>query len=374
MPRFLHTADWQIGRYYSRFDNDDAVALAEARFSAVEKLAHLAVDAKCDAVLVAGDIFDAQTVTDRTVRRLFNALADFAGPWVMLPGNHDAALVESVWTRAERLDAIPDNVHLAWKTEVIELAEQGIAVLAAPLTQRHTYDDLTAAFDTLETAPGLLRVGLAHGGVEGVLPEEVDATNPVAADRAERAGLDYLALGDWHGLKRIDERTWYSGTPEPERFRNNDAGFALVVEIDRPGEAPRITPHEIRQYQWHQWREELRVPSDLDELIRQLEALSAPAVIDLRLSGEITLAGEARLEQALGVAAGVHRSVRCDRDDLHLVPTEEDIAELHADGYLGEVIDTLREQQNNGDDPTPRDALAELAKLLRQRQAREVQA
>ena len=132
MPRFLHTADWQIGRNYSRFDNDDAVALAEARFTAVERLAKLAVDEQCDAVLVAGDVFDAQTVSDRTIRRVFNAMAGFGGPWVMLPGNHDAALAESVWTRARRLGAVPDNVHLALEPGMVELREQELAVLAAP--------------------------------------------------------------------------------------------------------------------------------------------------------------------------------------------------------------------------------------------------
>ena len=37
-------------------------------------------------------------------------------------------------------------------------------------------------------------------------------------DRAGHAAQDYLALGDWHGTRRIDARTWYSGTPEHDRF------------------------------------------------------------------------------------------------------------------------------------------------------------
>ena len=79
--------------------------LAEARLAAVETIARLALEHKVDAVLVAGDVFDAQTVADRTIRKLFNALRGFPGPWIMIPGNHDAALTESVWTRASRLGA-----------------------------------------------------------------------------------------------------------------------------------------------------------------------------------------------------------------------------------------------------------------------------
>src|SRR5699024_4863525 len=198
MPRFLHTADWQIGRQYSRFAEDDAAILADARFTAVERLAQLASDEQVDAVLVAGDVFDAQTVSDRSLRRTFRAMQGFAGPWLMLPGNHDAALAESVWTRARRLDAVPDNVHLLTTSEIVVFEQAGFAVLPAPLTQRQTFDDLTAWFDSADTPADLLRIGLAHGSVAGQLADDIDASNPIAADRATSARLDYLALGDWH--------------------------------------------------------------------------------------------------------------------------------------------------------------------------------
>ena len=119
MPRFLHTADWQVGRQYSSFAPDDAVALAEARISVIERIADLASEEAVDAVLVAGDVFEAQTVSDRTIRRLFNAMSAYAGLWILIPGNHDAALAESVWTRAQRLGAVSayDDACLGYHCE-----------------------------------------------------------------------------------------------------------------------------------------------------------------------------------------------------------------------------------------------------------------
>ena len=364
VPRFLHTADWQMGRSFSRFETEDGAALAEARYAAIERLAQLAVEQDCDAVLVAGDVFDAQGVSDRTIRRVFNATSAFKGPWVMLPGNHDAALAESVWTRAQRLKAVPENIHLALEPGVVLLEEQGIAVLTAPLTQRHTYSDLTEGFSERETPAGLLRVGLAHGSVQGVLPDEVDATNPIAPDRAEQAKLDYLALGDWHGAKQINERTWYSGTPEPERFRNNEAGCALVVDIPEPGAVPAVKSVDTARYRWHQWRETLSVPSDLDRLIEQVEQLPEASVLDIRLDGAITLEGLQRLDHALSLAEARFRSVSCDRAGLQLEPTEEDIAALNADGYLGETIEELMQLQLGDSPESARHALAILTSLL----------
>jgi len=377
VPKFLHTADWQMGRTYSRFDAEDGAALVEARYEAIERLAALATEHQCDVVLVAGDVFDAQTVSDRTIRRVFNATSGFTGPWVMLPGNHDAALAESVWSRAKRLGAVPQNVYLALESGVTSLLDQGIAVLSAPLTQRHTYGDLTQPFAEMETAPDLLRIGLAHGSVQGLLPDEIDSTNPIAPDRTTTANLDYLALGDWHGVKQINERTWYSGTPEPERFRNNDAGYVLIVDIESPGATPQVTRHETARYQWHQWRETLSVPSDLDELLIRIGQLPEASVLDLKLSGTLTLAGDQKLTEALSVAEARYRSVTCDRSGLQLEPTEEDIADLHADGYLGEVVQELRENQQateKGEEAAVvRDALGILAGLLKPKDAEVAQ-
>lgn len=89
--------------------------------------------------------------------------------------------------------------------------------------------------DLAPTPPGAVRIGLAHGLIEGLQAQVEEATNPIAADRVQRAQLDYLALGDRHGFLKVDARTWYSGTPEPDHYRYRDAGFVLLVELDGPG-------------------------------------------------------------------------------------------------------------------------------------------
>jgi DNA repair exonuclease SbcCD nuclease subunit len=206
MLKLLHTSDWEIGRSYGRFESEDAAALAAARIEGVKRIAQIANEYQVDAVMLAGDVFDSQTPRDKTVARLFEALAGFNGPWLMLPGNHDAALPESVWEFAKRMDGVvPANCMLCLQPVPVEVTGRNgtpFVVLPAPLTQRHTHTDLSDWFDQAQTAVGLPRIGLAHGSVEGILAEDVDSANPIAADRAERARLDYLALGDWHGTFR----------------------------------------------------------------------------------------------------------------------------------------------------------------------------
>lgn len=344
MISFLHTADWQIGRVFAQFEPDDAAALFEARFKAVERLAALATERNVDAVLVAGDVFDAQTIADKTVRRLFNALQGFAGPWLLLPGNHDAALSESIWTRAHRLGAVPANVTCCLAPRPHSVAGK-FTVLPAPLTQRHSYEDLTAWFDTAPSPEGQPRIGLAHGCVQGILADGIDSANPIAPERAQQARLDYLALGDWHGTRRIDGRTWYAGTPETDRFKANDSGQALLVTLGGVGAQPDVQPLHTGQFCWQQLEPVLAVASDMDALLAQLGALDAHDVLQLRPRGHCDLAGHRQLLAALDAARARTRALVWNGDALRLAPTQDDLDALQADGFVGEVLQALRAEQ-----------------------------
>ncbi|WP_429941890.1 metallophosphoesterase family protein [Achromobacter xylosoxidans] len=361
MTHFLHTADWQIGRQYGQFETDDAALLAEARFDAVARIAALAAERQVDAVLVAGDVFDTQGVSDRTIRRLFAELAAYAGPWVMIAGNHDAALADSVWSRAAQLGCIPPNVRVPPRPGVVDLAAQNLAVLAAPLTQRHTYDDVTQAFDAMESEPGRIRVGLAHGSVAGRLPDTIDATNPIAPDRASRARLDYLALGDWHGCLSIDERTWYAGTPEQDRFRGNEPGYVLDVRIAAPGATPQVERVATGKYRWSAWTETLSLPTDGQALAERLAALRAEDVLRLELQGHVNVPTWEALQRAVDQAAAQARAVLPDFSGLLLEPDDADLAQLGASGYVGEVATQLQAMQA---DPEQAAVAGEALRLL----------
>ena len=365
MLKFLHTADWQIGRVFARFDEDDAAALFEARFKVIERIATMATQESVDAVLVAGDVFDAQTVADKTIRRMFLAMAGYTGPWVMIPGNHDAALAESVWERARRLQAVPANV-VTCLTAAPHVLPDKCVLLPAPLTQRHTHHDLTAWFDGALTEPGLPRIGLAHGSVSGILAEDIDSSNPIAADRVVTARLDYLALGDWHGAKRVDARTWYAGTPETDRFKGNDSGQSLLVTIAAAGAEPQVRMLATGDYRWRSRDIVLAGPSDVERVLAELGALGRQDGVQMRLSGSTDLAGHRRLRDASAAAAAQVRALLWDDEALRLEPTDDDIAALDASGYVGEVLAVLRAEQTSGaaDAEVARDALLALARVL----------
>jgi DNA repair exonuclease SbcCD nuclease subunit len=350
--RLLHTADWQLGKSFAGVPGDAAALLREARFQAVRTLARLAGERQVDAVLVAGDVFDDNLVGAATLARALAAMREFVGPWVLLPGNHDADTAASVWSRLRRT-GLPDNVILATVPEPLRLAAGRLAVLPAPLGARRVRDDLSAWMDEAVSPAEAIRVGLAHGSVEGRLPGEADAGNPIAADRAQRARLDYLALGDWHGTIEVAPRTWYSGTPEPDRYPTNEPGNALVVEIEAPGAPPRVERVATASYRWSSATLDCTGLDQGDVAAAIETVLPAPAerhrtLLRLRLSGVSGLATRAAIDTILERASGEMIWLDVVADGLATEPDERDLAALAEVPATAAAARTLQDATLNG--------------------------
>jgi DNA repair exonuclease SbcCD nuclease subunit len=361
--RLLHTADWQLGKPFHNLPTDVAPLLREARFAAVRTVAELATSHVVAAVLVAGDVFDSNLVPERMIVQVLAAMRGFAGTWVLLPGNHDPALAESVWSRLERFGR-PANILVAASPSPVVLAEGRLVVLPSPLTERHTTEDLTGWMDGAPTPSGALRVGLAHGCVLGRLPEAADANNPIDPGRAASAALDYLALGDWHGTMEIGARTWYAGTPEPDRYRTNDAGRALLVELSEPGSAPAVRPLATGRHTWRQLRWDLTGADDPKAAVDRLlgDAAGAErALVQLTLKGVVDIAGRVALDAALERWRGefCHLEIR---EELLAEPSEADLLSLGGSPVIGNAARELAALAAK--DPAQRDVASLALRLL----------
>lgn len=373
--RLLHTADWQLGKSFAGVPGDAGAYLRKARFDAVRTLARLAGERRVDAVLVAGDVFDDNFAGAGTVARALDAMREFPGPWLLLPGNHDADTAASVWSRLRRAD-LPENILLATEPEPMHLAAGRVAVLPAPLGARRVRDDLSAWMDAASTPPGVIRVGLAHGSVEGRLPGEADAANPIAPDRADRARLDYLALGDWHGTVEIAPRTWYAGTPEPDRFPTNEPGHALVVEIDAAGAPPRVERVATASYRWGSATLDCTGLDQADIAAAVEAVLPAPAdrhraLLRLRLGGLVGLATRAAIDAAIERVAGELVWLDVVADGLAAEPDQRDLAALAEIPATAAAARTLQEAAVTG--PVDERDTARLALRLLYAEARALE-
>jgi DNA repair exonuclease SbcCD nuclease subunit len=367
--RILHTADWQIGKQFANVPGDPGAALRLQRLETVRQIAELAAVREADLVLVAGDVFEDNGVSDDTLRRTVRAMAGFTGPWVLLPGNHDAGLAQSAWSRLRRLGVLPDNILIADSPDPLSLCDGRLEVLPAPLQRRHEARDVTAWFDQHRSAPGLIRIGLAHGSVLNRLPDSAALNNPISDQRAASAVLDYLALGDWHGTLNIAERTWYAGTPEQDRFRQNEPGQVLLVDIEASGAEPVVEPVSVGRYRWYQLTAELYDEAGLTLLASRFEQLGEPdrVLVRLRLSGSLNLALRQQLSELLETWQASFHFLQVEDAALLAQPSPEDIADMGATGFLREAVDRLVAIEADTEHPDQADAAMALQILYLER-------
>jgi DNA repair exonuclease SbcCD nuclease subunit len=344
--RFIHTADWQIGKPFRNFGEKEIV-LRQARLSAIEAIGRLAEHEAAPHVLVAGDLYDTDSPAQKTLLEPLERMRRFSGiNWHIIPGNHDHHRGNGLWDRV-RGTGLPANVHLHLTPEPVHLSAEAV-LLPAPLRRKTEASDLTEWMDGAATAPGLMRIGLAHGSITG-FDAGGEANNPIAPDRAKRAGLDYLALGDWHRTMQINPSTWYAGTPESDRFNSQELGQVLLVEIAGSGAVPVVSTRRTGTYRWLSVSEEMTSEADIDGLERRLRTLPdlSSLLVRLQVKGTLPLAGRAELERRLAVLEAAMFWLEPDLMRLAIHPTLEDFERIDFQGVLREAAEALRAMAEN---------------------------
>lgn len=351
MFRFIHTSDLHLGKRFGNFAGDLPGRLREARHAVLGRLAEHARAQGAAAVLLAGDTFDTETPAADVRRQALAEMAHHASiRWVLLPGNHDSLQAAQLWDTLK--GEAPQNMILAREAQPIRLAGDAV-LLPAPCTARRPGRDLTEWMDGAATPEGALRIGLAHGAIRS-FSEDAGASDVIAPDRARRAGLDYLALGDWHGAVEVDARTRYCGTPEPDRFKHERPGEALLVDIAGAGAPPAVTPLPTASFAWRTLDLHLFDGDDpapavavlLPEPRRRRQTLARVVA-----TGRSRLAGRAALAAAIEAAAPDFAFLELDDSGFASECEVEDLDEIDRGGALREAADALAAEA--GDDTLP---------------------
>ena len=349
MFRFIHSSDLHIGRRFGNMPEELRGRLCEARHEVIGRLAQQARDNGADTVLLAGDTFDTETPTPAMRRQVLAEMADHAPlRWVLLPGNHDSLQAAELWSAAR--EGAPGNVLLALDPSVVDIAP-GVALLPAPCTTRRPGRDLTGWMDAAPTAQGVIRIGLAHGAVRD-FSEDAAASDVIAPDRAVRAGLDYLALGDWHGPVAVNSRTQYCGTPEPDRFKHGVPGQALLVAITGPGAEPEIVPVETGRFAWR--TEQLRLMTGDDGAGALAALLPAGAMrrrtlMRIAAGVRIALGGRTALAAAAADAAPDFAHFELDDSGLETECESDDMDLIDRGGALRAAAEALQAESGDQD-------------------------
>ena len=187
-----------------------------------------------------------------------------------------------------------------------------------------------------------IRIGVAHGSL-GVMPKS--ANFPIAADRCERAGLDHMVLGDWHGYKVVG-RCAYSGTIEATSFSETETGRVLLVEIDPKSKQVEIDARRLGSLDWMEWHPVIREEGDVGALRQRLGAFARPERVVLR--ARVRVDGDlpaALLEDLEDLRCGIEQRVFFSIWSTDILATWDDELPTGLARELDEALAAMSEQR-----------------------------
>lgn len=285
--RFLHTADWHLGRiFYGQYLTDDQAHVLENQFFSILK------DEKIDGILLAGDVFDravppieAIELWDSIITRL---AMDYKVPLFVVSGNHDGAerlevgrsmLSQSgihIWGSPhhalqpfefEGVDGkvaicpmpfseprrIGDALGLgttASKTVDIDMTEDSLFSYVETNEQEpvslnlHNYDQMYQAWSDYlykQVPKGMRSIAISHafvmGGDVGGSERTLSIGGSEQVSPQVFKDFHYTALGHLHGSQRMGtDYIRYSGSPLKYSFDEHTQKKSFtIVDMDTKG-------------------------------------------------------------------------------------------------------------------------------------------
>ena len=262
--RFLHTADWHIGKIVH-----EQSMLADQAYI-LEQLIEQVEEYEVDAVLMAGDLYDrslppkeAVSLVNQTLSRLINELEV---PVFIIAGNHDSnERIEYLSGVAEAKQLYMEGTLKAY-TRKVSLKEADIYMMpyadhvlirqALDQPEIRTIEEAVAAqveqiTSSDEFDRSRINMVMFHGYVisgSRTSLEESDSERPLSIGTAEWIdqsifdAFDYVALGHLHkGQKVGSNRIRYSGSPL--KYSKSEAAHqkkSFIIDIDR--DSLEVTP------------------------------------------------------------------------------------------------------------------------------------
>ena len=189
--------------------------------SALAQVLTTARGLRADIVLLAGDTFETNELSPALIDEAGMLLANAGMPVVILPGNHDPALPNSVYVKGGYLQIANLAILGITHDEVAAFAPFDLEISGRP---HRDYRDMAPLPGP---RPRVMRwqVAIAHGHYEPpatranpLRPSWIFGDEEIAA-----TATDYLALGHWDRPMRVGDgrvRAYYSGSPALARTVN----------------------------------------------------------------------------------------------------------------------------------------------------------
>lgn len=284
--RLIHCGDLHLdSKLTTKLDRELSIERRRELLSTYERMVEFADRNKVSGIIIAGDLFDSDIISDEAFRVVWNSIV--SNPHIdfyYLEGNHE----KDGFTNS--LSYIPDNLKLfdeEWNTYIVgeyrKISINGII----------SYEANASMYDNLVLDKDLFNIVVMHGQVYDNNNQK--DYHAILLPRLRDKGIDYLALGHIHShrIDKLDARGMYcySGCLEPRGFDEVGKHGFILLDIDESNRkvVPRFIPFSMRSV------EEIVIDvtnlEDSSALVSNIDLLVASKsrdnMLNIRLVGEL---------------------------------------------------------------------------------------
>lgn len=237
--KLIHTADLHLDSpICSMSDVNRAGKRRDEILSTFGRIVDLAEKQNAQAVLIAGDLFDDNRITQRASDYVLDRIRSHPGlDFYYLRGNHDSAAFAAD-------GAIPENLHL-FDDSLTAYRLSGDVIL-------YGSENPYALADAAPFDPQKINLAMLHGDLSDFAADCPDKAGALPIDRFARKNLNYLALGHIHSYSEIplDERgrACYSGCPNGRGYDECGEKGVILLEIADGRITKEFLPTSDRHY------------------------------------------------------------------------------------------------------------------------------
>ena len=211
---------------------------------AFSNLVDAAITHEADAMLIAGDLYDAEQRNYETGLFFASEMQRLGRPCIVIHGNHDSA------SQITKSLHPPPNVTIlpARQPGTAHFPELGLAVHGQSFGARAEAEELAGAYPM--RIEGAFNVGLLHSSMEN--PGQHARYAPCRIDTLLSRNYDYWALGHVHTRATLHEAPWihFPGNIQGRHVRETGPRGATLVDVndDHRVRSLRFLPTDVLRW------------------------------------------------------------------------------------------------------------------------------
>lgn len=339
--------------------------IRKTQFRTLTNIVDAVKQTRSDFLVVAGDLFDTNSVSIRLVKDVLSCFASIAPvPVYIQPGTHDVFDSASVYRTILNSNILPTNVTVIPEEASEFRPVPDVGLFASANTTKRGGDRPLRRLSSLASgSDARYKVAVIHGSVD-VPGLSIDPHEPlVGQDEIASSPFQYVAMGHWHKRQIWSQggtQAIYCGTPETLEFDEIPSpGTVTVVSL---GDIVQAEERVVGTHKWVKVSLDLSLMPDANAIIHRANQEAGSRTL-LRLELRGNLAGQDNWLDGLSVDDLVEaigpNFFHAEIDASRLVLHDPDPGEFPPNSIGRAFHEIMAEKIDEAQDPAEKEMLQE---------------